>query len=156
MSGASSQSFMSGVGIVVFGNQQDSGMIQLKPAIKTTEKDVILLDNVLIGKQDAGTPKDALGDEHAFYVFGKTFQRAQIEGTIYMSCSSEGSGGDGVQAVQEWFQNNRISSEKSSPIQVSILSKSVCEIFIISLQFANPDPKLNSIKFIISGYTTPA
>ena len=152
----SSYSFMEGAGIVVSGNEKGSGMIQLKPALTSSGGDVILLDNVLIGKADAGTPKDALGDEHAFYVFGKTFSQAQIEGTIYMGCSSSGSGGGGVQKVQKWFQSNRISGKKSKPIKVSILSKTVFQLFVISLQFTNPDPKFNSIKFIISGYTTPS
>lgn len=154
----SSFNFMGGAGIVVSGNEQGSGMIELAPALSTyAGNDVILLDNVLIGKADAGTPKDALGDEHAFYVFGKTFQQAQIEGTIYRGCpSNSNSVGDGVQKVQKWFQSNRISGKKSKPIKVSILSKTVFQLFVISLQFTNPDPKLNSIKFIISGYTTPA
>lgn len=155
MANGDSYSFMAGSGIVVSGNASD-GMIKVNGLQSKYEDDLVLLDNVLIGKCDSGAPKDALGDNHAFYIYGKTFKQAQIEGTIYMSCSTSSKNqSNAVQQITKWFNKNRVSKSKKT-VKVSLLSTTTFSVYITDIHFTNPDPKLNSIKFVITGYTTPS
>lgn len=156
MANGDSYNFMVGSGIVVSGNVSSDGMIKVGGLESKYGDDLVLIDNVLIGKCDSGSPKDALGDNHAFYIYGKTFKQAQIEGTIYMKCSASSKNqSKAVQQITAWFNKNRVSKSKKA-VKVSILSTTTFRVYIMDIHFINPDPKLNSIKFVISGYTRPS
>lgn len=156
MANGDSYNFMAGSGIIVSGGASSAGMIKVGGLESKYGDDLVLIDNVLIGKCDSGSPKDALGDNHAFYIYGKTFKQAQIEGTIYMSCSASSKNqSKAVKQITAWFDKNRVSKSKKA-VKVSLLSTTTFLVYIMDLHFTNPDPKLNSIKFVISGYTTPS
>lgn len=151
----------SGAVIGVDNSTASKSYIEIRPSIKEDPKSngVILLDDFLLGSTDNAIPKSALEDKHAVYLYGKTFTPAELSGTIYLGCKdTNDSNGEksktSINTVKKWFNENRVSKTKK-PIKISLLNNNKYQVFIISLQFSNPDPKFNAVKFIIKGYTTP-
>lgn len=118
---------------------------------------MILIDSIIISVQDAATPKDAMNDTHAVYVFGKTFGSCIIKGTAYLGAedTTKSSITNPITILENWFKDNRI-SKKKKPVKVSFAEHFKAQVFIDTLKFGNTNPKVNSIEFEISGMVAPA
>lgn len=110
----------------------------------------ITLDSIQIGGQDTVGPTDALGGKHVLYVFGQTFKPIQVSGTIYLkNCG----GGNGLAALNGFFNGNRVSSSKKS-VNVSIGSIKV-GMYVTDLTMGQADAQFNTVQFTISGFSRP-
>lgn len=132
-----------------------SGDSSLPTGLVSDKKQLILLDDVRIQYKDASSPKDAINDKHAYYVFGKTFSTLEIRGTIYLGCIENQSDGAAIKDITEWFNSNRVSKELNK-IQISILGKQTLQAFLTDLTFGQTDPKLNAVRFVITGHILPS
>lgn len=115
---------------------------------------LILIDSVHINKQDATTPKDAMNDTHAMYLFGKTFGTCVIKGTAYLGKNGGERGGRLVKEIDSWFKANRVSQSKK-PVGVSLAGAFACKVYIESLKFGETNPKINTVAFEITGTVAP-
>lgn len=114
---------------------------------------LVLIDSVDISKVDAVTPKDALDDKHALYIYGKSFGQVAVHGTAYL-----GKGGKEAPSVigdiDNWFQAFRVSTYKK-PVELSIANQFKGNVYVTKLRFGQAEPRLNTIKFTIEGYVKP-
>lgn len=116
---------------------------------------VLLIDAIHIHKTDAVTPKDALDDKHAFYVYGKSFGTVSIRGTLFLGNASNSSAGENIIGkVTKWFKSNRVSTS-NSPVPISISKSFKGNCYITKLVFGETDPRVNAIGFSIDGYVSP-
>lgn len=116
---------------------------------------VLLIDAIHIHKTDAVTPKDALDDKHAFYIYGKSFGTVSIRGTLFLgNASNPNAGANVIGKVTTWFKSNRV-SEKKAPIPISISNSFKGNCYITKLVFGETDPRVNAIGFSIDGYVSP-
>lgn len=115
---------------------------------------LILIDSIHISKQDATTPKDAMNDTHAMYLFGKTFGSCVIKGTVYLGQKGGEKGTILVQEIDDWFKRNRVSQSKKA-VSISLAGAFACKVYIESLKYGETNPKINTVAFEISGTVAP-
>lgn len=119
---------------------------------------LLLIDSIEISTEDAITPKDALNDKHAIYLYGTTFSYVRIIGTIFLGNSKQNkvtAGGGAIQKLTNWFDSNRIVTKKDT-VKVSIADKFKGNVYIIKLTFGRSDPRVNAISFSIEGIVKPS
>lgn len=124
------------------------------PAYQLTDGQILFIDTIDVTHEDAALPKDALNDKHALYLYGTTFSKMSIRGTIFFGEVCKGSSGNIIQILTNWFNTNRVTKSKK-PVNVSISDKYKASVFIVALNFGQADPRLNSIKFTIHGLVKP-
>lgn len=128
------------------------------PQGQQTDGSLILIDSIQLGDTDAITPKDALNDTHAVYLFGPTFTEIIVTGTIYLGQvnSANSSKSSSLGLIQSWFNNNRV-SKKKEPVNVSIASDNGFKgkVFFYTLSLGQADILANSVQFIMRGYAQP-
>lgn len=124
------------------------------PAYELKDGQILFIDTIDVTHEDAALPKDALNDKHALYLYGTTFSRMSIKGTIFFGEVCKGSSGNIIQILTKWFNERRVTKSKK-PVSVSISDKYKAGVFIVALNFGQADPKLNSIKFTIHGLVKP-
>ena len=83
-----------------------------------------------------------MGDKHVLYVFGPTFKQINIQGTIYLKVCG---GGDGIAAVNGFFNSARVSSSKRA-VNVSLGGAKV-GMYVTDLTFGQANAALNTITF---------
>lgn len=123
------------------------------------DSQLLLIDSIEISTQDAITPRDALNDKHAIYLYGTTFSRVNIIGTIFLGSSKSSPDRNNktgaIEQLTTWFDSNRI-VVKREPVIVSIADKFKGNVYITKLTFGRSDPRLNAISFSIEGIVKPS
>lgn len=115
---------------------------------------LILIDSVDISKVDAVTPKDALDDKHALYIYGKSFGQVTVQGTAYLGRADGEDAPAVIGEINNWFNSNRVSVTKE-PVVLSIANQFKGDVYITKLRFGQAEPRLNTIKFTIEGFVKP-
>lgn len=121
--------------------------------------ELLLIDSIDISSEDAALAKDALNDTHAIYVYGTTFSKVTVKGTIYMGSSSKSSDSSGftsnmVKELTRWFGDNRL-SVKQGPVAVSMAKGFKGDVYFLKLRFGDTNPKINAVGFALEGLMTP-
>ena len=133
-----------------------SGIYQLGSLSQCQQRKtgLILIDSVDISKVDAVTPKDALDDKHALYIYGKSFGQVAVHGTAYLGKADATDAESVIGSINDWFNQNRVSKTKK-PVELSIAKAFKGPVYVTKLRFGQADPRLNTIKFTIEGFVKP-
>lgn len=113
---------------------------------------LILIESIDLEIPDAITPKDALNDAHALYIYGTTFGHMSIRGTLYLGKGT--SDKQVITTLSDWFTANRVTQLKDA-VNVSIADKFKCQAYIAKLRFGQTDSRINAMSFIIDGLVKP-
>lgn len=113
---------------------------------------LLLIESIDLEIPDAVTPKDALNDAHALYIYGTTFGHISIKGTLYLGKGT--SDKKVITTLSNWFAKNRVTVKKDA-VNVSIADKFKCQAYIIKLRFGQTDSRINAMSFIIDGLVKP-
>lgn len=154
---SNSFNFVTSRGCVCYtGVGEREGIYQIGDLKQCTESGtgLVLIDTVDISKVDAVTPKDALDDKHAMYIYGKSFGQVSIQGTAYLGRPDSTGGGNVIEIISSWFNANRVSTKKTS-VDLSIANNFKGKVYITKLKFGQAEPRLNTIKFTIEGFVKP-
>lgn len=155
---SSSFNFVTSRGCVCYtGIGGHTGIYQLGDLAQCTfmgDTGLILIDSVDISKVDAVTPKDALDDKHALYIYGKSFGQVAVQGTAYLGRADGSDAPSVIGAINDWFNTNRVSESKKS-VELSIANQFKGNIYVTKLRFGQAEPRLNTIKFTIEGFVKP-
>lgn len=120
---------------------------------------LLLIDSIEISKEDAITPKDALNDKHAIYLYGTTFSYVRIIGTIFLGNNKQSkettTSSGALQNLTTWFDSKRVVASRGT-VKVSIADKFKGNVYITKLTFGRSDPKVNAISFGIEGIVKPS
>ena len=135
---AGSFNFATSRGCVCYTGIGDiSGIYQLgtlQQCILAGNTGLVLIDSVDISKVDAVTPKDALDDKHAMYIYGKSFGQVAVHGTAYLGKASANEGDSVIGYINGWFNQNRVSVSKKS-VELSIARSFKGHVYITKLRF---------------------
>lgn len=126
------------------------------------DDELLLIDSIDISSEDAALAKDALNDTHALYVYGTTFSKVTVKGTIYMGSASNVSGTNGsagfsssmVKSLTDWFSKNRLSVKKDA-VSVSMAKGFKGKVYFLKLRFGDTNPKINAVGFALEGLMAP-
>lgn len=155
---ASSFNFLTSRGCVCYtGKGSTSGIYQLgdlQQCSRIGTTGLVLIDSVDISKVDAVTPKDALDDKHALYIYGKSFGQVAVHGTAYLGKADTTQSGTVIGKINSWFNQNRVSVSKKS-VELSIAKSFKGNVYVTKLRFGQAEPRLNTIKFTIEGFVKP-
>lgn len=119
---------------------------------------LLLIDSIEISTEDAITPKDALNDKHAIYLYGTTFSYVRIIGTIFLGNSKQSAvttNSGAIQKLTTWFDSKRVVISKGT-VKVSIADKFKGNVYVTKLTFGRSDPRINAISFSIEGIVKPS
>lgn len=122
--------------------------------------ELLLIDSIDISSEDAALAKDALNDTHAVYVYGTTFSKVIVKGTIYMGSASKNTTSGGsfssamVKSLTEWFSTNRLSKKKAA-VNVSMAQGFKGKVYFLKLRFGDTNPKINAVGFALEGIMEP-
>ena len=129
---------------------------------KLVDGELLLIDSIDISSEDAALAKDALNDTHALYVYGTTFSKVTVKGTIYMGSASKGAANANntgfssamVKTLTTWFSSNRL-SVKQGPVAVSMAKGFKGMVYFLKLRFGDTNPKINAVGFALEGLMAP-
>lgn len=153
-------------------------LVEVKPDSNTTslysieglqngtlkDDELLLIDSIDISSEDAALAKDALNDTHALYVYGTTFSKVIVKGTIYMGSASKKASKNTtsgepfssamVKSLTEWFSTNRLSQKKGA-VNVSMAQGFKGKVYFLKLRFGDTNPKINAVGFALEGIMEP-
>jgi len=134
---------------VQIDGQNKSGFLALEPPIKSSADSPVLLISDDSKESAAVTPQAAMDDSRILYIHGRQFTPFTINGVVLLGSGEVGEG-NGYKAVNEWFESNVVTANKT-PVNLSLPGKVGVKIHITDLAWGTTDTNYHIKPFSISG-----